>query len=152
MTPAEIIARLDRHTRRDTSGCWVWTGAANSRGYSSVSIAGKVLLGHRVSYEAHKGPIPDGLTIDHLCLVKLCINPDHLEAITRTENNARRLALMTHCKRNHPLSGDNLLTHKRQRVCRECSQLGQRDRYAREKGAPVRAYTRRMHAANSPTK
>lgn len=154
MTPAEIIARLERHISRDDSGCWVWTGAVQSSGYGSIGWDGKTYLAHRASYEAYHGPIPAGLQVDHLCCVKLCVNPEHLEAVTGLVNMQRRNGRVDECKRNHPLSGDNLLiTKSGKRQCRECGRQRVREAYARRKGdAPVRAYTRRMRAANSPTK
>lgn len=144
MTPEEIRTRLERHISRDESGCWIWTGAVQSSGYSCIGIEGRVLLAHRVSYEAHRGPISEGLTIDHLCRVKRCVNPDHMEPVTARENNARRLAAQTHCSRGHELAGDNLLNTSRpgRRVCRECNREDQRARYERQKGSQVRSYTR----------
>lgn len=74
----------------DASGdCWLWTGAPHlgygrfSRGRSGATYA------HRVAYELLVGPIPDGLTLDHLCWNTLCVNPDHLEPVTRAENTRR---------------------------------------------------------------
>lgn len=135
MTPDEIVARLERHIRRDESGCWVWTGAVTSSGYSSIGYDKKVRSAHRVSYEVHVGPIPDGYTIDHLCRVKVCVNPAHLEAVTMQENIARHVATLTHCKWGHELSADNLLNTKRQRVCGECSRRYSRERYWRQKAS-----------------
>ena len=89
--------------------CWEWTGALNSRGYGCVGIAGKGYLTHRVAYEALVAPIPQGLTIDHLCRNKVCCNPAHLEPVTLAENVRRAAVLITHCPRGHELAGDNLL-------------------------------------------
>lgn len=69
--------------------CVIWTGALNSRGYPCFSVGGWSQLAHRLAYQDAFGEIPEGLTIDHLCRVKRCVNPDHLEAVTRGEN-ARR--------------------------------------------------------------
>ena len=101
--------------------CWLWTAALTSRGYGSWSDGVKVRSTHRVTFEAFNGPIPDGLTVDHLCLVKRCCNPAHLEAVTQAENARRWLAGLTHCKYGHPLSGPNLHMHPNgQRVCVLC--------------------------------
>ena len=73
-------------------GHWIWTGG-KSNGYGLFSRHFKDMIGaHRWSYEYHYGPIPAGLTIDHLCRVKTCVRPDHLEAVTLAENIRRAAA------------------------------------------------------------
>lgn len=74
--------------------CWVWSGAVASSGYGRIGWTTeqnerRTFQVHRVSYEAFIGEIPPGLHIDHLCSNKLCVNPDHLEPVTQTENNRR---------------------------------------------------------------
>lgn len=70
--------------------CWVWNGARNRKGYGSVSNGKNgSSLAHRKAYELAIGPIPEGLTIDHLCENKACVRPAHLEPVTRSENSAR---------------------------------------------------------------
>lgn len=86
--------RLWSHVTAD-GDCWIWRGAVNSRGYGTICIAGRTRLVHRVSFESLVGPIPNGLTIDHVhergCTSKRCVRPDHLEPVTRAENNRRYL-------------------------------------------------------------
>lgn len=72
------------------SGCWVWTGKLDEKGYSVASYFGKKTSGYRLSYEMFVGPIPAGLQIDHLCRNKACVNPEHLEAVTMSVNFLRR--------------------------------------------------------------
>ena len=111
--------------------CWEWQAKVNKRtGYGQLGVNYKTLLAHRVSYEIHKGKIPGGLTIDHLCKNRICINPFHLEAVTLRENilrgnslsaiNARKI----YCIRRHPLRGSNLyLTPDKRRQCKICNKL-----------------------------
>lgn len=70
------------------TGCWVWRGRTNRDGYGKI---GRQTLAHRAYYEALVGPIPDGLTIDHLCRNRACVNPDHMEPVPAVENVRRGL-------------------------------------------------------------
>lgn len=72
-----------------TEGCWNWTGSRDPGGYGRLFVDRRNALAHRVSYELHVAPIPEGLTIDHLCRNTSCVNPDHLEAVTLLVNLAR---------------------------------------------------------------
>jgi len=81
------------------TGCWVWTGGltydwrgGNRAGYGRFSIGGKPKLAHRVAYELFRGPIPDGMVLDHTCERKSCVNPDHLEPVSSRENVLRHFA------------------------------------------------------------
>ena len=87
------VARLMSHVRIDPSGCWIWTGLLNASGYGRMGWQGSLRLAHRVSYALLKGPLVEGLDIDHLCRVRPCVNPDHLEQVERQVNLLRaRLA------------------------------------------------------------
>lgn len=104
--------------------CWLWAAGRTQAGYGQLRMGGKVTYGHRVAYEAAYGPIPNGFQIDHLCRVRHCVNPLHLEAVTQVENLRRgenRYTHTTRCINGHMLSGDNLRADKRRRVCRECA-------------------------------
>lgn len=76
------------------SGCWLWTGNGTGRdhAYGAFWYGGKNGLAHRFSYETMVGPVPDGLEIDHTCMVKRCVNPAHLEAVTPKVNMQRMRA------------------------------------------------------------
>lgn len=98
-----LLERLERDTEPvPFSGCWIWVGPINSTGYGRFTWDGRPQYAHRLSYSARVGPIPEGMTIDHLCRTPLCVNPAHLECVTRAENARRNRA--THCRRGHLMS------------------------------------------------
>lgn len=91
------------------TGCLLWIGALDEDGYGVTKFKRKTKSAYRESYKLSKGEIPKGLVLDHLCRVRSCINPDHLEAVTNFENHRRgRWANQTHCKNGHLLAGDNI--------------------------------------------
>lgn len=98
-----------------TDSCWVWTGTVH-KGYGRYSGQGA----HRLAYELLVGPIADGLELDHLCGNTLCVNPQHLEPVTRMENMRRRYADQTHCKAGHEFTPENTYTGCGVRQCRAC--------------------------------
>ena len=109
------------------AACWPWQGARSPKGYGFFYFAGRNSRAHRASYEMLIVPIPEGLTIDHLCRNTGCVNPSHLELVTNKENVLRGVgptavnARKTRCPKGHPLSGDNLrLGPIGQRNCRTC--------------------------------
>jgi hypothetical protein len=69
------------------AGCHIWMGRSGGKGYGGFKLKGKILLAHRVSWEYHNGPIPDGLCVLHKCDTPLCINPNHLFLGTIADNN-----------------------------------------------------------------
>lgn len=112
--------------------CWVWAGSVSQQGYGRLTISNngkkRTRAAHRVSYETFIGDIPEGLTIDHLCRNRKCINPDHLEAVTIGENVRRGNPLWkqemarTHCPYGHEYSEDNTYRYKTRHggICRNC--------------------------------
>lgn len=109
------------------TGCWLWHGHMAPDGYGRVRLGPSKVHAHRAVYMEYKGHIPDGLQIDHLCCVRNCVNPEHLEAVTSRVNGLRsasfaaKNARKTHCKNGHPLSGENLaLAKDGSRHCRIC--------------------------------
>lgn len=108
------------------SGCWLWTGAITSQGYGSMGVDGKTVNTHRHAYLMLVGEIENGLELDHKCRVRRCVNPDHMEPVTKQINIARgeagaNWAAKTHCPRGHAYSDTNTyLTPKGKRICRRC--------------------------------
>lgn len=110
-----------------TETCWLWTGALFiTSGYGQFSHESRSVLAHRWAYEDAYGPIPDDLQIDHLCRVRHCVNPAHLEAVTAQVNNLRSEApsaynaRKTHCPVGHPYSVYGRVTKSGQRECGPC--------------------------------
>lgn len=81
---------LEKRTTR-SGDCLLWGGKRDTHGYGVISIDDKIRRAHRVAYELAKGPIPDGLVIDHQCFNRHCVNPDHLNAVTNQQNTLRRM-------------------------------------------------------------
>ncbi len=110
-----------------TDGCWLWTAAKTRDGYGRLAdTGGRWVLAHRFAYELHIGPIPNSLTLDHLCRVRHCVNPTHLEPVTNRVNALRgvgipaRNARKTHCLRGHPFDAENTRWWRGGRRCRTC--------------------------------
>lgn len=126
-----ILARVQRH-----DGHWLWPGTTNPQGYAKTTIKGRREALHRWVYERLAGLIPDDLQIDHLCRVRNCINPDHLEVVTGAENRRRArqaLGVYDACIKGHPRV-DFVESAGRTVICRACKREGRRAREARGVG------------------
>jgi len=128
MLPAIIAKRIQK-----TSKCWKWKGSVTLKGYGRMWLNAikKTDYAHRIVYKLLVGPIATGMTIDHLCKNKQCVNPKHMEVVSmgvnvlRSDGPAAVNSRKTVCKNGHPFSGNNLTFHNRpgghvKRVCRQC--------------------------------
>lgn len=112
--------------RPDLGPCWLWTGATNAgeerEPYGHFWDGKEQVYSHRFSYETARGPIPAEYDVDHLCRVRLCVNPEHLEPVTRQENLRRaRPPLSTHCRAGHEYTPENTSVRASgRRDCRAC--------------------------------
>lgn len=142
------IDRFWAKIKVDINNCWLWQGKLNDSGYGKMRINGKDMRIHRFAYELYKAKIPKGLVLDHLCRVRNCANPEHLEPVTRAENTRRGTAWKTsgdysrnktHCPQGHPYSGENLKVRKQgkgkyqHRQCKTCINEYKRKVYHRNK-------------------
>lgn len=152
---SETVGAFWSHVdRQGPEMCWEWNGLIDqptkkhSFGYGIFKIGQQQYRAHRVSYTIANGEIASGLVIDHLCRNTKCVNPAHLEAVSNVENVMRGLSepalnkQKTHCKRGHPLSGDNILSTRGKRECRKCRRVNS-DHYTNmrrgkiAKGTPI---------------
>ena len=134
------IERFMLRVQKSDNGCWNWTAFKTPDGYGIFCLAkNKNTSAHRFSYTHHIGEIPAGLEIDHICSVRSCVNPAHLEVVTHQENvqrgkqrggyanNGKELALAkrskTHCPSGHPYAGENLVIDSSSggRRCKICT-------------------------------
>ena len=122
---------LEKSIPEPNSGCWLWIGHLSKNGYGKLRVKNnsrwQTQYAHRISYQTFVCEIPNGLDLDHICRVRSCINPAHLEPVSRSTNLARsplmnRQKIKTSCPKGHIYSGVNL---RGQRICHECQRIAQ---------------------------
>lgn len=123
---ASVLDRIERYTFPEpNSGCHIWAGPTNLV-YGVMNISKKNRYVHRIAYELCKGPIPAGLVIDHICKNTLCVNPQHLEAVTQYENVMRSSSpssISAHrscCANGHDYTEESTYIYRGVRMCRIC--------------------------------
>lgn len=123
-----------------TDDCWLFAGSLNTDGYGTIFGDGRSHRAHRVMYENHTGKSLDGFYSDHLCRVRSCINPDHIDPVDNVTNIMRgeapsaQNARKTHCAKGHPLAPPNLYKSKNGwRICKACHTRFKREYRARLK-------------------
>lgn len=142
--PADVLVRQMMRRVRKTEACWLFTGCLNSSGYGCVSAGrrGSTVLAHRLAVIARDGFIPDGMTVDHLCRERTCVNPDHLDVVPLRVNvlrSARNTSVT--CPAGHP-HDYRMRNGRLAKFCRECENEARRKRngvtssdyYARRRG------------------
>jgi hypothetical protein len=137
------IARLMRNVVRvPESGCWLWEGAVSKLGYGRIAFEGKAKFAHRVAFTTLVGEVPDGMELDHLCKVRSCVNPYHLEPVTRLENMKRSGAFVyrqqrSHCPKGHELTEDNkyFAACSNKYLCRACLKARKQRHLLKKAGA-----------------
>ncbi len=141
MTTAVEQRFHSKYEVRWETGCWVWTGGL-SNGYGRLYAGSRSVYAHRYAHELVVGPIPEGLQIDHLCRIRRCVNPAHMEPVTQAENIRRgagygnglwkqgnhHMSRRSHCKAGHLFDAEN--THQPdpngRRYCRACRRAKER--------------------------
>lgn len=122
------------------TGCYLWTGRLRTTGYGVFAVQhGDIRLAHRVMYETHCGPIPEGMVLDHICSQRCCVNPDHLQPVTPSDNskrsarrgryvnNGKHSSAKTHCPQGHGYTPENTgYSTRGSRFCRECGRIASR--------------------------
>ena len=127
---------------KNPNECWNWVGGINNSGYGKMRFNYKHCLAHRFVYEYLIGEIPKGLTLDHLCRDRACVNPDHLEPVTLSENLNRGEhscgnKVKTNCKYGHDFNPENtrirITKNGGSRICKECHKINERLRREKQK-------------------
>ncbi len=117
-----MLTKFFQRVKVVESGCWLWMGGRDGDGYGEIHVTRRTMKAHRVMWRVFRGDVPTGLELDHLCRVRHCVNPLHLEAVTGAENNRRsnsisaRNARKTHCDHGHSRWGKT----RNGRRCLDC--------------------------------
>lgn len=141
---ARYWSKVERQTepcahRPDLGPCWLWTGTINQGGYGRFTLDGHMVVAHRVGFLLAGLTIPDGFDLDHLCRVRSCVFPGHLEPVTPRENVLRgegfaaEYARRTHCPSGHEYAAANVYLYRGKRYCRACQPRFRRELLERKR-------------------
>jgi hypothetical protein len=135
---ARFWAKVDKdgpipEHRPELGPCWLWTRAPTSEGYGSFWVRGKqTRQAHTISWELERGPVPEGLELDHLCRVRRCVRVSHLEAVPHRENVLRGVgpaainAAKERCNQGHRFTPENTYVDpKGNRNCQTCQRAAE---------------------------
>lgn len=153
-----VFDRFMGFVRKADNGCWDWMAARLPQGYGLFKVGGKMVRAHRMAWQLFHGPIPEGLTLDHLCGRPCCVCPAHLEPVTMKENLRRgngipaRNARKTHCKYGHEFSAENTIIKAGHRQCRLCLVRRAKEYSKDPQRLAKQRLRRRMAAALRPPK
>jgi hypothetical protein len=127
--------------KSEKGACWIWNSTLDGGGYGIIRTSGgdgRYVKAHRAVYELAVGRIPDGLQLDHLCKMRRCVNPEHLEPVTaqintlRSDSPSARNAAKDSCKHGHVFTDDNTyVTPQGWRQCRTCLRSARRRYYSK---------------------
>lgn len=139
MNAPNTVHDFTRFVHVSPTGCWLWTGHIDDKGYGRFQVKGKWRKAHVCAYESRHGPVPEGKEVGHICKLRACVKPEHLKALTHIENiqmgdigGHKYHSLKTHCPQGHEYSEEN--TYRKPNGHRECRTC---QRYQRRKRALV---------------
>jgi hypothetical protein len=142
------VVRFMEKVSIEEGGCWLWRGWVDENGYGGFRH-GETNWAHRASYLLFVGPIADELVVDHLCYVELCVNPDHLEAVTQEENKRRSTGGWSECQKLHPDTPTRVGQKRTRAHCKECHRVREMNRRARIKSGAVAPHLPQVEGANA---
>ena len=129
-----------KYLAEPNSGCWLWEGFCDKDGYGRFWTGTTTRFAHRFSYERNFGQVQAGLDLDHLCGVRCCVNPGHLQPVDHAENVRRgkggpglQRKKLSHCRRGHSYDQENTYRYGTERFCRECRRMNVREQMAKKR-------------------